>query len=80
MSNTITYVPDNFITEFEETKTPRNRSLSGYGSKIPTCLKAKCMDGRTRRIYAICYSNAASYYIIVNKKKTNIPDWAFSIN
>jgi hypothetical protein len=36
----------------------------GYGSKIATCymLRRGC-TGREHRLYAVCYSNAASFYI-----------------
>lgn len=40
-------------------------SASGYGGKIPTQYRVKYL-GRVRRVYAMCYSNAGSTYIIVN--------------
>lgn len=44
------------------------KTASGYGTKIPTCYTVK-YQGRERRIYADCYSNVASTYIIVNGEK-----------
>ena len=45
------------------TKIPYNRSMSGYGSKIPTKYMIRTSDKRIHRVYAICYSNTASLYI-----------------
>lgn len=42
-----------------------NRSVTGYGPKIPTRYRVQYL-GRSRRVYAMCYGNAASTYIIVN--------------
>jgi len=47
----------------------RNPNEDGYGDKIPTCwtviLKG---EKKERRVWAICYSNMASFYVVVNKK------------
>ena len=43
-------------------------TASGYGKKLTTRYKVK-YQSRMRRVYAICYSNLASYYIIVKKEK-----------
>jgi len=45
-----------------------SQTATGYGAKLATCEKA-LHNGRLYRIYAICYSNAASYYIISRGKK-----------
>ena len=48
---------------------PRSgRTLSGYGRRIPTTRKT-WYNGRWYRVYAICYSNAASHYITANGEK-----------
>ncbi len=44
------------------------QSPSGYGSKISTDFIVR-FAGRVYRVYAVCHSNAASYYIIVKRKK-----------
>jgi len=49
----------------KETKAPRFFSSTGYGSKIPTAYMVK-WQSRWRRVYAICYSNASSFYIKSN--------------
>lgn len=47
-------------------QTPANRSRTGYGSKIPTQYMVFDRDTRRyHRVYAICYSNAASCYVTV---------------
>ena len=44
------------------------QTTSGYGSKLPTCYMLY-VGNRWRRVYAICYSNASTYYIIKNGEK-----------
>lgn len=41
----------------------RSQTASGYGSKLMTRYMAN-FEGKLRRIYAICYSNVASLYIM----------------
>ncbi len=43
-------------------------TASGYGNKLTTKYKVK-YQGRMRRVYAVCYSNVASYYIFVKGEK-----------
>ena len=43
-------------------------TASGYGKKLTTRYKVK-YQGRMRRVYAVCYSNVASYYIFVKGEK-----------
>jgi hypothetical protein len=51
-------------------------TASGYGSKLTTRWMVR-LGGRLRRIYAICYSNVASYYIISKGERLFIRDSAF---
>lgn len=47
----------------KEAEAPRSgRTVTGYGSKIPTPYMVR-WEGRWRRVYAACYGNAASHYI-----------------
>lgn len=67
---------------FESEEEPKyHRSATGYGSKIPTRFYVKIFsdkgDRRMRRVYAICYSNVASYFIVVNRKREFIQDYKF---
>ena len=58
-----------------ETQAPRSgQTASGYGKQIPTRYLLH-IDGRWRRVYAMCYSNAATCYIFKNGKKI-IVDWS----
>lgn len=41
----------------------------GYGSKIATDRKARLPDGRLRRVYATCWSNAATLWVVLNKER-----------
>jgi hypothetical protein len=44
------------------------QGLDGYGSKITTDYKID-HNGRTYRVYATCYSNAASHWILYEGAK-----------
>lgn len=73
----INYVDKKFINQFTYKKPPLNdgRTLDGYGSKIATCYIAHCNDRtQPRRVYATCFSNAASLWIMVKGEKRFIRD------
>ena len=57
---------NSFLTleaEVKETETPwHGRTVSGYGSRLPTPYMVR-HNGKWRRVYAACYGNAASFYI-----------------
>ena len=56
---------DGITIQAQRTSTPpRNRNVCGYGSKIPTQYELR-IDRRWHRVYAICYSNASTYYVLV---------------
>lgn len=42
---------------------PASRSVTGYGSKLPTPYRVR-YGNRWRRVYAMCFGNAGSIYII----------------
>ena len=63
------------ITEKDLVESPLNwqvlglqETASGYGNKLTTKYKVN-YQGRMRRVYAVCYSNVASYCIFVNQEK-----------
>lgn len=58
----IVYLDPSTITAKRQTTPPRNRSLTGYGSKIPTSWMLQ-IARRWHRVYVICYSNCGSAYI-----------------
>lgn len=54
------------VSDIRVTDTPSyGRTVSGYGGKIPTRYVFR-YAGRMRRVYAMCYGNTASYYVIVD--------------
>lgn len=42
--------------------------ITGYGNKLQTRYKLKHKN-KLKRVYAICYSNVASHYILENGNK-----------
>jgi len=52
------------------------QTASGYGSKLTTRHMVKIEGFRDiwRRVYAICYSNAASFYVVAGGKRLFIRD------
>jgi len=70
------YIPENWKIQESAGRPPLFRSATGYGSKIPTGWV--CFSGsRKRRVYAICYSNCASHYVLVKGEKVFVPDSMF---
>ena len=56
------------------TDTPRSgRTTSGYGSKLPTCYMLR-VGNRWRRVYAICWSNVSTCYIL-KKGERIVVNW-----
>jgi hypothetical protein len=49
----------------------QQQTASGYGMKLTTRYLAPCL-GRLRRVYAICYSNVSSLYVLVKGHKVFI--------
>ena len=54
---------DMSTVEARQTTEPTRGTRSGYGSKLPIPLKLK-LAKRWHRVYAVCWSNAATYYIV----------------
>ena len=62
----VIYLDENMIQCAKKTEAPRNRNALGYGNAIPTEYMIKLDRGprsQWQRVYAICYSNAASHYV-----------------
>lgn len=52
------------------------QTATGYGSKLTTSYMLSVPDSkRVYRVYAICYSNAASFYILRNGTRVFLRDW-----
>lgn len=45
------------------------QTATGYGSRLNSGYKV-AYRGKIRRIYAICYSNVASFYVLIRGKRT----------
>ncbi len=63
------YLDTRKILDARQTKTPVNRSRTGYGPKLPTSWQVQLRDKRWRRVYVVCYSNSGTAYIHVGKEK-----------
>lgn len=50
-----------------------NRSVTGYGKKVPTAWKIK-FDGRLYRVYCRIYSNSGTCYIVTKQHGKIIVD------
>src|SRR4051812_48125869 len=65
----VNYLSDSFKvaeTTRDDCK-PYGQAPSGYGRKIATPHKIKLAgEKRWRRVYAVCFSNAASHYVLIN--------------
>ena len=63
-------------------RTPTIRSgqgADGYGKKITTDYSVE-LEGKRYPVFAICYSNAASHYATINKRKVFLLDGDVSDN
>lgn len=81
----VEYLEEKDIIDRKQTKAPYNRSVSGYGNKLPTSwmLRLAIPDAmkpgqgftrRWHRVYVICYSNAGSAYVLVRGKRKFLSD------
>lgn len=61
----VEYLDGKLVTEAKITGAPINRSLSGYGPKVPTRYMIK-LGHHWRRVYMMQYSNSGAAYVIVN--------------
>jgi len=61
----VTYLDPKRVTGKQQTEAPRNRSVSGYGKKIPTSWLLQLDGERWHRVYVVCYSNSGSAYVLI---------------
>jgi hypothetical protein len=60
----VIYLDENTIIAAKRTIAPRSgRTVTGYGKHMPTRYMIQLANKRWYRVYAICYSNVASWYI-----------------
>jgi hypothetical protein len=85
MTDTVTYQEKPYtvtIKQLEWQKRGLQQTASGYGRKltteymvhIPTSVSGRLAD-RAYRVYAICFSNVASFYIIRKGMTLFLRDW-----
>ncbi len=67
MSAALEYLDPQRVVARRHGLAPRSRSRSGYGSKLPTGTMLR-FDSRWHRVYAICWSNSATLYVLVKGK------------
>jgi hypothetical protein len=49
------------------------QTSSGYGAKLTSTRCVKLADGRVRRVYITCYSNAGSAWITLDRERFYLP-------
>jgi len=52
----------------DEKAANHGRDKNGYGGKVPTQYQMRYGSNKWRRVYAICYANNMTLYIIDNKQ------------
>lgn len=57
-------MPQFIVDIIIDDKAPGHNSATGYGNKLPSQVRLHCADNRIRRVYAICYSNVSTAYIL----------------
>ena len=77
MANKHKLLDPNQIVAVRETKTPLNRSRTGWGSKLPTSLQVKLTDNIWRRVYSIQWSNVSYSYVRVAGENLYLAGTAF---
>ena len=77
----VQYLEDHFIGYTVEISPPKSlprRRADGYGSKIVTSYMVNFKAPKAkRRVYATCWSNVASYWILHNGGKYHLQSWDF---
>jgi hypothetical protein len=68
MVNYLGDIKGDAFTIWETATTPRNRSVSGYGNKLPTHWMVK-FGKRNYRVYAICWAKVASLYVLISGQR-----------
>ena len=63
----VEYLTESYRERIDTIPTRLMQTASGYGSKLRTDRMIQFYSGGPwRRVYAICYSNCASCYVLVN--------------
>lgn len=62
------------VPRFGMMQQARGQGADGYGKKISTDYMA-ILNGRKYRVYAVCFSNAASHYVTIKKESYYLRDF-----
>jgi hypothetical protein len=77
----INYLEDYFshyTVHIDPPKRLPRRTLSGYGAKIATSYVVRfAHTTRKHRVYATCYSNQASFWVLIGGDKYHLQSWDF---
>lgn len=60
----VEYLDGTLVTGAKITETPRSRSLTGYGPKVPTRYMVK-LGHNWHRVYMMQYGNSGAAYVIL---------------
>ena len=80
VKNTVAYLDSDYVVinrPLQHHKLGLMYTANGYGSKLPTRYMLSIDGGRYRRVYATCFSNVASYWVVVSGKKLYLRDSDF---
>lgn len=80
LKNTVTYLESDYHVidrPLWHHKLGLTYTATGYGRKLPTRYMLSIDGGRYRRVYATCFSNVASYWVIVSGKELYLRDSDF---
>jgi hypothetical protein len=50
------------------------QTQTGYGKRLTSSLVVRLADGRTRRVYITCYSNAGSGWVVLDGRTQYVRD------
>lgn len=69
------------VADVRKVPNPAKRPVDGYGANIPTDYQVRLKgESKWRKVYAICYSNVASFFINVGNERRIIHDYDLSPN
>lgn len=80
VKNTVTYLEDDYVVwenPLRHHVLGLTYTATGYGAKLPTRYMLTLNGGCLRRIYATCFSNVASYWVLIDGHKFFLRDSDF---
>ncbi len=80
IKHTVSYLESDYVIinrPLSHHKLGLTYTANGYGRKLPTRYMLSFNSGRFRRVYATCFSNVASYWVVVDGEKLYLRDSEF---